>query len=270
MKISFSTLGCPGWSWDDILSTARDIGFDGIEVRGVENELYVPKAAPFLDKNAAATMERLKKLRLEIPMLTSACYLFDSENSDANLKEGMDYITLAGKLGIPYVRVLGDRNPEPGKNVDLGLVAENLCKLDKYASGRGVILLIETNGVLANSETLLELLKTAGCSNTAVLWDVHHPFRYFGEPVRKTWSTLKEYIKFIHIKDSIIENGKVKYKMMGHGDVPVQEALLLLKNEGYKGFVSLEWVKRWCMDLEEPGVVFSHYANYVKRILEEE
>ena len=268
MKIAFSTLGCPGWSWDDILSTARDLGFDGIEVRGVENELYMPKAAPFLEKNAKATMERLKKLILEIPSLTSACYLFDRENSEANLKEGMDYTALAARLGIPYVRVLGDKNPEPGKDIDLVLVAKNLRKLDEFAAGKGVTLLVETNGVLANSDRMLELLKMAGCSNVGVLWDVHHPFRYFGEPVEKTWSALKEYIKFVHIKDSIMENGKIRYKMMGHGGVPVREALLLMKNEGYTGFVSLEWVKRWCMDLEEPGVVFSHFVNYVKGVLE--
>ncbi len=32
MKISFSTLGCPGWSYEDILSTAKDLGFNGIEI----------------------------------------------------------------------------------------------------------------------------------------------------------------------------------------------------------------------------------------------
>lgn len=268
MKISFSTLGCPGWSWDDILSTARDLGFDGIEVRGIGNELCVPKAAPFLEMNAKTTMERLKKLRLDIPSLTSACCLFDRENTGTNLKEGMDYISLASRFGIPYVRVLGDGNPEPGKDIDLGLVAENLRRLDGFAAGKGVTLLIETNGVLANSATMLELLKIAGCSNVGVLWDIHHPFRYYGEPVEKTWSALKDYIRFVHIKDSIIENGKIRYKMLGHGDVPVREALLHMKAQGYKGFVSLEWVKRWCMDLEEPGVVFSHFANYVKSILE--
>lgn len=48
MKISFSTLGCPGWSWDDMIVTAKDIGFDGVEVRGIGNELYVPNAKPFI------------------------------------------------------------------------------------------------------------------------------------------------------------------------------------------------------------------------------
>lgn len=37
MKISFSTLGCPRWSWREILATACDLGYGGVEVRGVGN-----------------------------------------------------------------------------------------------------------------------------------------------------------------------------------------------------------------------------------------
>ena len=35
MKVSFSTLGCPEWSWAEITSMAKDLGFDGIEIRVV-------------------------------------------------------------------------------------------------------------------------------------------------------------------------------------------------------------------------------------------
>ena len=76
MKIAFSTLGCPGWSWEDILVTAKDLGFQGIEIRGIENELYVPKTLPFNETHIMSTIERLKKLNLEIPILTSSSYLF--------------------------------------------------------------------------------------------------------------------------------------------------------------------------------------------------
>ena len=34
MKIAFSTLACPDWSWQDITSAAKDFGYDGVEVRG--------------------------------------------------------------------------------------------------------------------------------------------------------------------------------------------------------------------------------------------
>lgn len=267
MKISFSTLGCPEWSWDDMLSTAKDLGLDGIEVRGIENELYVPKAKPFTDAGIEGTKARLKRLGLEIPCLTSACYLFNKSNIDFYIQEGKEYIDLAQKLGAQFIRVLGDANPEPGSDIDIDFVAGNVRTLAEYAEGKNVKVLIETNGIFASSETMLELIKKVNNKNMGVLWDVHHPFRFMNEFVETTYNALKDHIMFIHVKDSKVDSGKIKYKMLGYGDVPVKEALGLLKKNGYEGFVSLEWVKRWCMDLEEPGVVFSHYANYVKETI---
>jgi fatty-acyl-CoA synthase len=114
---------------------------------------------------------------------------------------------------------------------------------------------------------MLRLLDKVSDPDVAVLWDVHHPFRYMAESVEKTYGALKDYIAFVHLKDSVMQNGKVRYKMLGRGDIPVRTAVGLLKDNGYQGFVSLEWVKRWCADLEEPGVVFSHFANYMQGIL---
>lgn len=264
MKISFSTLGCPEWSWEDMLVTAKDLGFNGIELRGIENELYVPKAKPFAVDKMEATIERLKKLNLEIPCLTSSCYLFDKKNIDVFLTEGKEYIDLAQRIGTPYIRVLGDPNPEPGIDIDEDFVAANLITLGSYAEGKNVQVLIETNGVFSNSKTMLELLKKIDNPNVGVLWDVHHPYRFYNEPVEETYSRLKDYIKFTHIKDSINESGKIKYKMMGYGDIPVKATIKLLKKDNYSGFVSLEWVKRWCIELEEPGIVFSQFINFIK------
>lgn len=266
MKISFSTLGCPEWSWEDMLVTAKDLGFNGIELRGIENELYVPKAKPFLNDKIEGTLERLKKLKLEIPCLTSSCYLFDKGNIDFFINEGKEYIALASRIGTPYIRVLGDANPEPGTEIDEDFVAKNLITLGTFAEGKNVKVLIETNGVFSDSKKMLTLLKKVNNPNIGVLWDVHHPFRFAGEGVEDTYGRLKEYIKYVHIKDSCIEKGKVKYKMMGYGDVPVRQAIKLLKNNSYPGFISLEWVKRWCIELEEPGVVFSQYINFVNEV----
>lgn len=264
MKISFSTLGCPEWSWEDMLVTAKDLGFDGIELRGIENELFVPKAKPFSDEKIQSTMERIKKINLEIPCLTSSCYLFDKNNIQLFISEGQEYIDLANKIGASFVRVLGDANPEPGEDIDLEFVAENLRILGEHAEGKNVKVLIESNGVFSDSHKLIELLDKVNNNNVAVLWDVHHPYRFGNEPIETTYERLKNKIAFVHIKDSIMENGKIKYKMMGYGDIPVKAAIQLLSKNQYSGYVSLEWVKRWCIELEEPGVVFSQFVNYIK------
>lgn len=264
MKISFSTLGCPGWGWNDILATAKDLGYDGIEVRGIGNELYVPNAKPFLDQNIENTSERLKKLGLTLPCLTSDVRLFDKVNPEKHRTEAREYIDLASKLGVRYVRVLGDAAPQPGPLVDEEFVADSLAELARYAEEQNVTVLIETNGMYADSKIMCKLMNHINSKHAGVLWDIHHPYRYIGEKIEDTYRNLKDYIRLVHVKDSIVENRVVRYKMAGHGDVPVKEAVHLLKEDGYEGFVSLEWVKRWCIELEEPGVVFSHFASYMK------
>ena len=48
MKFSFSTLACPDYTWADIYSMAKDLGFDGIEVRGLGNDIFdASKNMPF-------------------------------------------------------------------------------------------------------------------------------------------------------------------------------------------------------------------------------
>jgi flagellar operon protein len=114
------------------------------------------------------------------------------------------------------------------KERGITLTDEQMGKLKQAvekADNKGVKVLIETNGVLANSENMLRLMKTVDNPNAGVLWDIHHPYRFMNEAVSDTYNALKDYIEFVHIKDSKLQDGKVYYKMMGYGDVPVTEAL---------------------------------------------
>lgn len=266
MKISFSTLGCPEWSWSEILAAAKDLGYDGVEVRGIGSNIHVPHAKPFNKQNLDNSIKKLDRMGLTIPCLTSSCYLFVKETDDY-IKEAYEYIDLASKLKTPYIRVLGDRNPEPSSDIDDDYVEKMLIRLANYCEGKNVTILIETNGVYSDSLRLANLIKKVSNKNVAALWDIHHPYRFKNESVETTYNNLKGYIKHVHLKDSVVSNDKINYKMLGEGDVPVKDAINLLMKEGYSGYLSLEWVKRWYMDLEEPGIVFSHFINEIKYMI---
>ena len=135
MKISFSTLACPDYSWVDIYSMAKDLGFGGIEIRGLGQGIFAVNARPFTDERLPKTLEKLRSLNLEIPCLASGCGLKYKEDFDKNISEVTQYIVLAKKLGTPYIRVLGDRYPEPQGEVDDDFVAESLKLLGVIASG---------------------------------------------------------------------------------------------------------------------------------------
>lgn len=265
MKISFSTLGCPSWSWKEIYAAAKDFGFDGIEVRGVQNQIYAPKVPEFSDPKK--TVGDLRAMGLEIPLFTSGAVVSDRKNIAQVMAEAMDYIVLAERAGVPYVRVLTDRNPAPDREIDSEFAAEHMQILCEFAALHGVIVLTETNGFLGNSENMLDFLDRVGSDNLAVLWDIHHTVRYFGENPADTVKALGQYIRHVHIKDSKLVAGRTEYRMTGYGDIPLQDAIDALKAADYNGWLSLEWVKRWSEQLAEPGIVFPHFLSAVHTML---
>src|SRR5580765_7864083 len=57
--LSFSTLGCPDWSFEEIVAFAAANNYDGIEIRGIQRELDLTKAAPFNSKENIANALKL-------------------------------------------------------------------------------------------------------------------------------------------------------------------------------------------------------------------
>lgn len=268
MKIAFSTLGCPDWSFDEIYTMARDLGYDGIEIRGLGQEMSVYRSGPFQPDRLASSKARLEAGGLAIPCLSSSCCLCDADEFPL-LEEARAYLDLAASLGVPYVRVLADRSPAPEGEVDDALVLSRLARILPLAEAAGIVLLLETNGAYADSTRLRRLLDAADHPAVGVLWDIHHPFRFFGESPADTYAALAPFIRHVHLKDSVVENGIVRYRLTGEGDVPVREALLVLARNRFDGFVSLEWVKRWSRDLSDAAVVFPHFIDLVRRWLGE-
>ena len=253
MKLSFSTLGCPGWTVEEMLAAAADLGYAGIEFRAIG-------AAGDNEK----TIRKLTEKGACIACLSTDVLLHEADES--NMEMAKDYILLAGEQNIPYLRVLGDRAPAPSKGaVDLALVQDRLCALAPLAAAGGVTLLVESNGVLADSARLKALIEAVDSRAVQVLWDLHHPARYFDETPEQTFAQIGQYIKHVHLKDAKMEDGVLTYKMLGYGDLPVKEAVALLKGIGYDGFYSLEWTKRWNMELEDAGIVFAQFSRAMQK-----
>ena len=167
MKLAFSTIGCPEWNWDDALSAASDLGYDGVEIRGVSNELFAPAIPEFTAGKLAETKARLGSLRLAIPCLTSACSLGQAETNAAAMADATEYIRTAATLGTPYVRVMCESTAAPQSAVDEELVKRSLRELGALAASSGVTVLLETNGHYAKSERMAALFDEIGADGSA-------------------------------------------------------------------------------------------------------
>ncbi|MBE6731292.1 MAG: AMP-dependent synthetase [Ruminococcaceae bacterium] len=267
MKLSFSTLGCPDFTWSDITSMAKDFGFHGIELRGLGNDIFSVHA-PFSKENLPATIANLKRLKLEICCLSSGCALKYKDKHEESIAELKEYIALAKELGTPYIRVLGDLKAMPEEDFPDEYVIEPMKILAPIAEEAGVTLLIETNGVYSDTKRLADVLARIGHDSVAALWDWNHPYRFNGESPETTINNLGAYIKHTHIKDSVVVDGKVEYRLVGEGDLPpMADYMKALRSLNYEGYISLEWLKQYAPELSDAGIVFPHYAHFMSQYL---
>ena len=73
MKLSFSTRGWADHSWDELVSTALEMDFSGIEIHNpIINTVFTGKGGPLERYNTQATARALRDKGLCIPALDSS------------------------------------------------------------------------------------------------------------------------------------------------------------------------------------------------------
>ena len=104
MKLSFSTLGCPGWSFEEILARGAAYGFDGVGFRGVAGELDLARVPEFSPDRLPATRARMAAAGLDAAMvLTSAKLIVPEGEVEANLALAEPGATPAWRM-LPFFR----------------------------------------------------------------------------------------------------------------------------------------------------------------------
>lgn len=264
MKLCVSTLCCPELDFFELCAVAKDIGYSGIEIRKLDNENYAPKMYPFIPKKIDSTIERLKKISIDVPLLSSKAIIGVHDKNEETLREVQDYINLARLIGSKYVRIFGGKSPQ-GREFDEKLAIKQMEKISELIKGTDVEVLIETNGVFNDSDYMADFSKKCVECSFGVLWDINYPYRYNNEVPAKTAETLNELIKFVHIKDSIEGENGMEFCLMGEGNLPIDESLLALSKLGFNGFLSFEWSSKWGRELIDPGIVISHYVSFMQR-----
>jgi sugar phosphate isomerase/epimerase len=267
--LSFSTLGCPDWSLGEVVEFAAKHGFSGLEFRGLKREIDLPKCPEFSTEAAReASRALLQKNKLRFINLGSSATLHfpEGQERDKHLADGKRYIDLAAQLGCPYIRVFPNNFPKgQEKSKTMELIAKGLVELGDYARPRNVMVLMETHGEVVWSADLAEIMRSAAHSHVGLVWDPCNMWVVTKESPADMYSRLKPYIHHTHIKDGNIVNGKIDYKLLGQGEVPVFEAIDLLRAGGYRGYYSFEWEKLWHPELADPEIAFADYSKAMKK-----
>ena len=265
--ISFSTLGCPDWTFEQITDFAAQHGYHGIEIRGLQREMDLPKAPVFSTSEARKkAVALMQKEGLQFVGLGSSANLHtEGVEREKQLAEARRFIDLAAEIGCPYVRVFPNNFPkERSKEATINLIVNGLTELGEYAGGKKVTVLLETHGDVVWINDLVTIIEAVKSPDVGLVWDVANMWTITGEPPEEAYRRLKKFIRHIHIKDAKRVNGKLQYTLLGQGEVPIFKAIDALVKDGYKGYYSFEWEKLWHPEIAEPDVALAHYATAMK------
>jgi sugar phosphate isomerase/epimerase len=268
MKLAFSTLGCPRWSLDTIIRAAGVYGFQGIEVRGLQDDLDVTNRSEFTGQ-ASLFRRQLQDHGVEIACFSSSVALSgpDAASSDTSFDELKRYTQLCVTFGTPFIRIFGGRIGSVSRAIALDTAAANLLKMADVVRDTRVKILVETHDDWMRADHLKSLMAAVSSEAIGLLWDVNHPFMFLGEAPATTWEQTGPWIHHTHWKDSK-RNPRARHGfepcLMGDGLVPHQEIDQVLKNGNYDGYLSLEWEKRWHPEIAEPEVAFPQFVEYMR------
>ena len=268
LHLSFSTLGCPDWSFQQIVDFAVKHEYSGLEMRGLKREIYLPKCPEFTNANISSTLQLMKEKKLKFVDLGSSSTLHFAEGAERekNIADGKAFIDLAQQINCPYVRVYPNNLPKDrDKDEVMDFIVKGLLELGTYAKASGVKVLMETHGDLVWTQDVEKLMKNANHPNVGLVWDICNMWTITKEPPAEVYRLLKKYIHHTHIKDAKLVDGKPQYTRLGQGEVPWSEAFNALSKGGYKGYYSFEWEKLWHPELEEPETALANYPVDIKK-----
>src|SRR3984885_13017908 len=71
LPIAVSTLGCPKWDWSTIIRNTSSWGFAALELRGIQDQMDLPKCAEFSGTRLEGTRRDLSAIGLKISVLVA-------------------------------------------------------------------------------------------------------------------------------------------------------------------------------------------------------
>ncbi|NOZ57887.1 MAG: sugar phosphate isomerase/epimerase, partial [Calditrichaeota bacterium] len=179
------------------------------------------------------------------------------------------YVEVAAGLGAPFVRLFGGTIPDGVSQEEaVKMAAERLRGLADLASEAGIAVVVESHDSFSRGRDLRAVLQAAEHPAANALWDVFNSQIPGGETLAESYEAIRPWLRHTHIKDGVIESGHWEYTPMGEGRIAYGDVFAWLKRDGYTGWLSVEWEKRWHPELAPPEEILPQYAKAIRELWE--
>jgi sugar phosphate isomerase/epimerase len=267
VKLSFSTLACPDWSMPQIIAIASSAGYDGIELRFVENEDSFWKLPAFRGMHLATTKQALSDHGLTISCVDTSCRFHSPDVQERTrwLEEGERMADLAASLNAPGIRVFGEKIQAGADRASTrNWIADSIRTLAERVAASRIEVWLETHGDFASAAATVEILGESGSSKIGAVWDPANCFLETGERPQEGASLLGPRIRHVHIKDLRQNAGGWKPALTGDGEFPLSEVRSALRQLDYNYFASFEWEKKWHPEIADANIALPHFTRWFR------
>lgn len=213
-----------------------NIGY--FEPRGIDGK----NISELSDEEVAALKEKMERYGIKVSSIGSPIGKVKlNECFEPHFEKFMRVVAIAKALDAKYIRMFSFYHD--GGDVwtaeEREEVLARLKKMIAYAADNGVILLHENEKDIYGdtADRCADLMNELYGDNFKAVFDPAN-FVQCKQDTKYAYSLLKDYIAYMHIKDAMMEDGKVVPAGMGDGNVEY-----VLKNvfeNGFAGYLSLE------------------------------
>ena len=292
-KIAGHTMGTPEYTVTEAIELFHRIGLDGAEI--VVQDDYrsgIPVNCP--QEILEQVRDCAKANQIEIIALTpynSRFNSLDEEVRQSEIRAIGQVIDYCGFFGAKYIRIYGG-NVAPGEENDHweekhAKLVESMKTLGDMAAEKGVTLVIEnhfntmTMSARQTADTILEI----GHPNVKILYDQANLTFTGNEDWQTATEIQKGLVEHMHVKDLVFKggnkafvgNGDVSHpdedsrnvitRIVGEGIIEWPAILRQMKADGYDGWLSLEYERRWHPDdIPDASIGMKRSADYLKTI----
>lgn len=266
MKIGVSTYSYirlmkkGGFNELDAISSAKEMGFEIVEF----STLHMPEN---IDIKTYAKMlsEKCKETGIEVGNYSIGADFLNGCGGDLDkeidrLKKEVEIARILGSSGMRHDVSVGF--PKTCENTStfedaLPVLIKGCKKVTEYACSYGIRTMVENHGLFCqDSDRVQKLIEGVDHENFGVLLDIGNFLCVDEDPV-KAVGKLLPFAFNIHIKDFHIKSGMLpdpgygwfstrggnylSGAIIGHGEVPVLQCLILIKKNEYKGNIFIEY-----------------------------
>jgi sugar phosphate isomerase/epimerase len=236
MKISFSSFTCPMWELGQILSTARDCGYHGVDIRVDANHHHGVEIDTTPERRKALAHE-IRISSIEPICLSTGIQLIHKDS----LELIQSRIKLAADLKFKAVRVLCGHPEDPMTPAEIvELLAPRVRQAAVLAERQHLELWIETHDELSKGRLMAAVISEAAHDNVGVVYNTLHPYR-MGESAQETLAALGKRIAYVRFHDGLKDPEKVVVCPMGRGHLPLDKIFSGLLTIPYNGYLCGEW-----------------------------